>query len=108
MVKLPAEKFNESGEIKIPLKKNAKPEDSYYYEWDIHYYREGNPELSRGHFKVIRHKDEKLLGESTYYGRGGGDMPGPWHDSSYRCPSGADISILKRKIFVLSDKEYGK
>jgi hypothetical protein len=110
MVKLPAEKFNQWGQVNflIPLKDDAKSGDEYYYEWDIRYYRQGNPELSRGHFKVKRQNDNKLLGESVYYGRGGGDVPGPWHGTSFRCPSDADISILKMRIFVRADKEQGK
>lgn len=104
-VKLPAAKFDTYGSVRIPSKQDAKPSDEYYYEWNIDYYKRGNPELSRGHFKVIRRSDGRLLGESTYYGRGGGDMPGPWHDSSFRCPADADISVLKKSIFMHSVKE---
>ncbi|MEI2677285.1 MAG: hypothetical protein V9G29_05160 [Burkholderiaceae bacterium] len=108
IVVLPALIFDKWGTIKIPMKKNAKIEDDYYYQWDINYYRQGNPELSRGHFQVIRRKDEKILGESIYYGRGGGDALGPWHDSSFRCPDDADISFLKKKIFQSANKEQSK
>ena len=106
-VKLPAEKFNKWGQLnfRLPIKDDAKPEDDYYYEWGIQYYRQGNPELSRGHFKVVRQRDNKVLGESVYYGRGGGDITGPWHGTSFRCPQDVDISILKMHIFVHSTKE---
>ena len=109
-VKLPPDKFNEWGQVNfwIPTKDSVKPTDDYYREWDIRYYRQGNPEFSRGHFRITRQKDEKLLGESVYYGRGGGDLPGPWHGSSFRCPADADISILKKYIFVLVEKEKDK
>lgn len=101
-VPLPPEKFNEWRQVNfsVPLKDSVKRGDEYFYEWEITYYRTGNPELSKGHFKVIRQKDLKLLGESVYYSRGGGDLPGPWHGTSFRCPADADISILKTRIFI--------
>ncbi len=99
-VKLPAQRFDQYGNVRIPSKANAKPEDEYYREWNIQYYRQGNPELSKDHFKIIRRSDGRLLGEAIYYGRGGGDIPGPWHDSSFRCPDTANQPSLESSIFI--------
>ncbi|WP_418647605.1 hypothetical protein ACNQFN_22335 [Thauera butanivorans] len=103
-VKLPPEKFNEWGQpaFRIPPKKNLRSSDGYYYEWDISYYRKGNPELSRYHFKLFRSQDSKLLGESISYGRGGGDLPSPAHGSSFSCPDDADITALETRVFILT------
>jgi hypothetical protein len=51
----------------------------------------------------------KLLGEFVLYRRGGGDLPGPWVPSSYRCP-GHDIheALLINKIFIKSVEENNK
>jgi hypothetical protein len=99
-VKLPPDKFDQSGNVRIPSKQNATSSDEYFYQWDIDYLKKGNPELSRDHFKIIRRKDGKLLGELVSYGRGGGDLPGPWHDSSYHCPESGNQPGLEKRIFL--------
>lgn len=86
-VRLPAESFDKWGNVNIPNKRYAKPADEYYFESEDHYYRHGNPKLLRMNTRVIRKNDGKILGESIRYARSGGDLPGPWHGSSYGCPS---------------------
>ena len=107
-VRLPPEKFDKFGVVSIPIKEKTKPGDEYFYEWDIQYLKKGNPEMWRDHFRVIRVRDTKVLGEAIGYSRRGGDLPGPWHDSSFACPDGADITILKKRIFSHSDWRGGK
>ncbi|HQN47259.1 MAG TPA: hypothetical protein PK034_09405, partial [Rugosibacter sp.] len=70
-VTLPPELIDKYGGIRLPSKTLAKLSDEYYYELEIHYYRKGNPEMSRSHYRVIRRSDGKVLGESIRYGRGG-------------------------------------
>ena len=101
-VKLPAEKFDKYGVVRIPSKQDAKLGDEYYYEWNVHHYRQGEPSIRRDHFLIVRRSDAKLLGESISYARRGGDMPGPWHPSSFRCPEQADEVILTQRIFIPS------
>lgn len=104
-VKLPPEKFDKYGVVRIPSKQDAKLEDEYFYEWSVHIYVDGNPSLRRDHFLVIRRSDSKLLGEAISYARRGGDMPGPWHPSSFRCPENSGNSILQQRIFTRSREE---
>lgn len=87
-VKLPPVKYDEYARNNwiFPNKAQAKLTDDFFTETDRYYYKKGNPEMSRRQYRIIRHSDGKVLGESISYGRGGGDMPGPWHDSSYQCP----------------------
>lgn len=103
-VKLPADKFNERGQIDfwIPSKEMAESNDQYYYERTIQYIRKGNPELSRSKHSVFRKKDGKLLGVSVRYARGGGDVPGPWHDSTFICPEPNTSPELEASIFINS------
>ena len=101
VVKLPAERFNKYGQIRIPYKEIAKEGDEFYYESTMDFLKKGNPDLLRLHFKVYRTKDNKLLGESISYVRRGGDIPGPWHHSSFGCPENADITDLKRQLFII-------
>jgi hypothetical protein len=87
-VKLPADKFNQWGQInfyKPTQGENALGPD-YLFKEETTFYRQGNPTFIRHHYKVIRKSDAKLLGETVSYGRGGGDIPGPWYPSSFTCP----------------------
>lgn len=99
-VRLPADKFNKYGQIRIPSKQTVKAVDEYFYESSISYLVTGNPEMWKSHYMVYRRLDGKLLGEATSYARRGGDLHGPWHESSFGCPSNADITDLNQKIFV--------
>ena len=103
-VALSKDKFNQYGQVNFyrPTQGEYSLGPEYLVRRDVHYYRQGNPEMSRLHYQVIRRADSKLLGESIRYGRGGGDMPGPWHGSSFSCPNpkeGIENSLLK-SIFV--------
>lgn len=99
-VKLPAEKFDQYGQIRIPTKNRLKAEDDYYYEYSTSYLLRGNPEMVQYHFKLYRQLDNKLLGEAISYSRRGGDMPGPWLGTAFLCPEKTDISDLKKQVFV--------
>jgi hypothetical protein len=101
-VKLPAETFDKEGVIKIPSKQEAKASDEYYYEWIVKYLHSGDPEMWRSHTLIIRRKDGKVLGESIHYARRGGDLPGPWHPSSFSCPEiNKHNPSLEGSIFVM-------
>ncbi|MHB1214456.1 MAG: hypothetical protein ACYCY9_05655 [Thiobacillus sp.] len=104
--RLPAEKFDELKRVNfvLPDKTRAEPADEYYSETDRHYYRKGNPEFSRRQYRIIRRSDQKILGELVFYGRGGGDLPGPWHGSSFTCPDPTQVRF-ESTIFVKGDKQ---
>lgn len=100
-VTLPAERFDEWGNVGIPERSRAKLTDEYYYESEIHYYREVSPKLLRSRSWVVRRSDRKILGEAISYGRSGGDLPGPWHGSSFHCPPIAEAEgKLESSIFL--------
>lgn len=119
-VALPPDKFNKWGEINF-YKPTQKIEDTlgpeYIYHWDTHYYRKGDPatqgaqetSMKRDHIKISRKSDMKLLGEFILYRRGGGDLPGPWVPSSYRCPGSEvnEVSLMKQ-VFIKSSEGYGR
>jgi hypothetical protein len=110
-VMLPAERFDKYGQIHVPQKQSAKQSDEYYYEWKVTYLKSGNPgdgipDLARSQFLLYRTGDNKLLGESVTYIRRGGNLPGPWHPSSFSCPSNANITDLKKQVFIGAD--WGK
>jgi hypothetical protein len=90
------ERFDEFGSVHVPDITYAKPGNEYYYERNTEYLVRGNPELLRSHTKLVRRADAKLLGEAISYARRGGDLPGPWHPSSFRCPQDVDIA---KKVF---------
>ncbi len=111
VVRLPAEKFGLHGNVIFsgnkhlpPLRKQAKPNDEFYFtsetEWIIPDSGFNSLVVWRSHQKLFRTVDDKLLGESISYSRRGGDPMGPWHPSSFGCPSDADVAYLVRKVFV--------
>lgn len=98
-VKLTGNLLLNDGNIAIPYKKDISPGDKYFLDYSLNYIREGNPELYRLHIKAYRLSDHKLLGEVISYSRRGGDLPGPWHESFFRCPAKTEIDMNKQ-IFV--------
>jgi len=106
-VKLPAEKFNQWGQVNFyrPTQNENALGPEYVFKWELKFLREGNPSLRRSHYSVLRQSDHKLLGESISYSRGGGDIPGPWQPSSFSCPEIAGDVPLLTKIFAQSHKE---
>lgn len=109
MVILPAEQFDKLKRRNFVFFSNAlaDPADEYYGETDDHYFRQGNPNLVRMQYRIIRRSDGKVLGESVRYGRGGGDLPGPWHESSFTCPDPGNPSSPKFEtaIFVRGEAQ---
>lgn len=102
-VTLPAGRFDNYGNIGVRNIQNADPRDEYYFRSDDVYMRSGNPALIRTVTQIVRRSDGKVLGESIRYGRGGGDIPGPWHSSTFDCPSIKDLR-LEASIFKAGDK----
>ncbi len=109
-VKLPSGKFNEWGQINFYRPDQGEdalgPEFIFIHEakWLRKSSMEPSHDLTllRDYYAVKRRVDGKLLGTSVRYGRGGGDIPGPWHPSSYSCPSNDTVgsNVLLKKVFV--------
>lgn len=105
-VTLPANKFSPSGQLNfhIPLiqsgYKALKDTDDYYFERSMTNLRRGNPKLDRRHSRIIRRNDNKVLGESVSYFRRGGDLPGPWSESSFVCPEPRKYKSIESSVFV--------
>ncbi len=101
-VRLPAEKFNQWGQVNFyrPNQGENALGREYVFKRKTIYLKHGNPDLFRLHTQVIRSSDGKLLGESVFYKRGGGDLPGPWHGSNFMCPElGVQADVL-RQVFL--------
>ena len=100
-VGLTADRFDESGFINFYRRMSNEPlGPEYIFESRVDYYRRGNPEMWRNYYRVIRRLDGKILGESVSYSRRGGDLPGPWHDSSFGCPTHTGDAALLSEVFV--------
>lgn len=104
-VELPEKMLDWAGRIKIPDKSKAKASDEFYKDREITYYHRDNPQVTRWHTRVIRRSDGKVLGEYTRYGRGGGDMPGFWHESSFSCSDITGFQKFESAIFIKGDKK---
>ncbi len=99
-VRLTPDLLDQFGRINIPEKSKAEANDKYYYIKKTLYLRKNDPKILRMHTQVVRRNDEKLLGEIVRYGRGGGDLPGPWHPSNFTCPSPTEKPYLEPSIFI--------
>ena len=100
-VSLPADKFDKWGSVHVPPKNNASDASEFYFEREQTFLVIGDPHITRTVHKIIRRSDGKVLGASTRYGRGGGDIPGPQHPSSFMCPEiSKDTLSLELSIFV--------
>lgn len=104
-VKLPPDRFDKWGMVTPydPTRKENALGPDYIVKWNVQHYRDGEPSMRRDHFQVIRQSDLKLLGEAISYSRRGGDIPGPWHPSSLRCPDQADDVMLIKQVFIHSN-----
>ncbi len=103
-VNLPADKFNQWGQINFfrPNKGDEALGPDYIYKSESKYLssgEDGRVVILRHHDSVYRRLDSRLLGEQIGYARRGGDIPGPWHPSSYACPNFGSDSVLKQ-VFV--------
>lgn len=106
VVKLPENMLTPSGKPFSSVEKNTgegRLGDEYIYSNEIEILKDGNimkgeGRLLRGHIKIFRKSDSKLLGESITYGRSGGDGIVLGHPSSSTCPkSGVKI---ENQIFI--------
>lgn len=101
-VKLPAERFDQWGMVRPydPTQGENSLGSEYIFKRDTNYFKKGNPEMWSTHVQIVRRSDNKLLGESTRYSRRGGDLPGPWHESSLACPKDAGQEVLIQSVFM--------
>lgn len=101
-VALPVDKFDPWGMVNFyhPSKGENALGDEFRLERKTIYYIRGVPNLSRMHTKLIRQADGKVLGESVFYKRTGGDLPGPWYESSYMCPELSVMNDILRQVFI--------
>lgn len=101
-VRLPPEKFNEYGQINFykPMDgQNALGTEYIFKEVSI-YKNYGSASMRRDNYMIYRRSSNFLLGESVSYHRVGGDIPGPWHPSSFSCPEEAGDVRLLMKVFI--------
>jgi len=101
VVKLSADMFDKWGMVVFydPTRRENTLGNDYLFISEMIYYQASKPEMSRSHYQILRRSDSKLLGETVLYGRGGGDMPGPWHESSFHCPDpneAGSVSLIKK------------
>ncbi|MEW5710310.1 MAG: hypothetical protein AB1830_15640 [Pseudomonadota bacterium] len=109
-VKLPVEEFDQYGQINFyrPTQGENALGPEYLVKSITQYYQRGNPEVWRDHYQILRRSDGKLLGEAVSYSRRGGDIPGPWHSSSYGCPKEAGEVTLIKRIFIKDHNKTGE
>ena len=105
-VTLPADMFDVYDNPKVLIKHSPGYSRAYYVESETQDIRSETPRISRSHYKIIRRSDAKVLGESVRYSRGGGDMYGPWHDSSFICPEiGPSQPNLEKSVFLKAESK---
>ncbi|MDT3735116.1 MAG: hypothetical protein ROZ00_02710 [Denitratisoma sp.] len=109
-VKLSKENYDEKRRIVFPQYVGL-PEDKGRYGTSYIVFskdsilKDGNPSLRRSHIQVIRVSDKKVLGERINYTRFGGDIPNPFHPSSYSCQNVIDNPGLIRRVFIEGEQK---
>jgi len=107
-VTLPPEKFNQWGQPNFfdPTQGENALGSEYIFKRESPDFQNRNSTVFRYHYVVIRRLDQKILGETTSYGRSGGDLPGPWYGSSFHCPDSnkAGEMALFMGIFISSNR----
>ena len=83
----------------LPDASEVKESDSYFKTRETRYFRESDPQVAKTVIRYIRRSDGKVVGEYIHYGRGGGDLPGPWHGSNHSCPNPAKTPGITRQLF---------
>ena len=103
-VRLPAEKFNEWGQVNFykPTQGERALGPEYVFHEDVSVQLAGIPEIRRYHYKVTNAANLAVLAETISYQRGGGDLPGPWQPSAFTCPPIAEAgpNALLMKMFL--------
>lgn len=109
-VELPAVMFNKWGQINFyrPNQGENALGSEYLVKVETQFLRTENedPVIMRFQSQVFRKSDGKLLVDSVSYARRGGDLPGPWHASSYRCPE--HVKDILDELFVKSKSIEGR
>lgn len=102
-VKLPEEMFDKWGMVNFyrPNQGEESLGKDYVFVGKTTVIRNDNPRIWSDQYQVYQRKSMKLLGETISYSRLGGDVPGPWHKSSFGCPQGAGDASLIRQIFTV-------
>ncbi|MEO8409807.1 MAG: hypothetical protein ABI478_04500, partial [Propionivibrio sp.] len=105
-VALPPEKFDQYGRLTFwdPTKGENSLGIEYLLKEERKFYRKGDPEMERTHYEIWRRSDGKMLSEATIYSRRGGDIPGPWHPSSFSCPRPKDFGFIEKTV-IRTNKE---
>ncbi|MES9830212.1 MAG: hypothetical protein ABW201_18280 [Candidatus Thiodiazotropha sp.] len=104
-VELPVDKFDKYGNVNLTSEKLTKPSVNYFSEISEKAIRENDPTIIQYTLRIIRKSDNKVLGKAIRYGRGGGDLPGFWHPSSYGCPPIMEsIGRLESSVFKKGEK----
>jgi len=91
------------GTVPVPTRRSANPNSPYVADTKITKIREANPEVYRRETEIIRLVDGKVLSRQVTYGRIGGDLPSPAHQSSYGC---SDVGLrldVERQTFEIVD-----
>lgn len=100
-VELPCEIYDYYAKMNwiLPNKEDNKFNNEYYLDSEITYIRKKSPMLWKIHHRIVRRYDQKILGESIMFARSGGDFPGPWHQSSVKCPDPSHQQSLELLVF---------
>jgi hypothetical protein len=96
-VKLPAERFDESGQVRVPSASYRKPGDLFYYTTSTARLRGGTNSANdlviwRDVHELYRAEDGTKLAEAVVYVRRGGDALSWAHPSSHVCPQRTGLS----------------
>lgn len=99
----PRAEFDEYGAISAfrPSRGEDALGPEFLFQRKQTYLRSGDPQMTRTQYQIVRRSDNKLLGETVFYARSGGEVPSPMYQRSFVCPpfSDADVGALLKGVF---------
>jgi hypothetical protein len=89
------------GKLGIALKELAHPDAPVYAERKATYVKDGNPQVARVEWTAIRRSDQAVVARWIVYGRLGGDLPSPAHESHFSCPDPMRVMSDLQRLFIV-------
>lgn len=94
------------GKIGVTVRNLAHPEAPVYAERSSVVLNEGEPQVTRVQWTVLRRADGAVVARWITYGRTGGDFPTVIaHPSGYSCPDAATIRTELQRLFIVGGSD---
>jgi hypothetical protein len=89
------------GYVGVVSKRLLTEDDVVYAEWAEQILHDSNPRVRRIEQVIKRRDNDRPVARVVSYGRTGGDIPSPAHESSFACPADVEILSAIEKVYAI-------